>query len=109
MPPIRNRVVSRRFSLYQWKVIGVCMLLMLNSLHREYWVHPFNEDVHEKGEFFTTYPDLQKYAYKFFRTYWMSIHQFDALLHLLRPAIEKQNNNYQETISAEERLVIALR
>ena len=34
------------------------MLLMLNSLHREYWVHPFNEDVHEKGEFFTTYPDL---------------------------------------------------
>ena len=78
------------------------MPLMLNSLHREYWVHPFNEDVHEKGEFFTTYPDLCNYPHKFFRRYQMSICQFDALLHQLRPAIEKQSNNYRETISAEE-------
>ena len=39
----------------------------------------------------------------------MSIRQFDALLHQLRPAIEKQSNNTRETISAEERLVITLR
>ena len=109
MPPIRNRVVPRRFSPYQRKVIAVCMLLMLNSLHREYWVHPFNEDVHQKGEFFTTYPDLRKYPHKFFRTYRMSIRQFDALLHLIRPAIRKQSNNYRETISEEEQLVITLR
>ena len=94
MPPIRNSRVQRRFSPYQRKVIGVCFLLILNSLHREYWVHPFSQDVHEKGEFFTTYPDLRKYPYKFFRTYRMSVRQFDALLHLLRPAIEKQNNKF---------------
>ena len=82
------------------------MLLILNSLHREYWVHPFNEDVHEKGEFFTTYLDLQKYTHKFFRTYRMSIRQFDALLHLLHPAIEKQNNNY---LSRETRHNIEVR
>ena len=87
----------------------MCMLLMLNSLHREYCVHPFNEDVHQKGEFFTTYPDLHKYPHKFFRTYRMSIRQFDALLHLIRPTIQKQSNNYRETISEEERLVITLR
>ena len=109
MPPIRNRVVPRRFSPHQRRVIGVCLLLMLNSLNREYWVHPFNEDVHSKGEFFVTYPDLRKYPYKFFRTYRMSIAQFDALLHLMCPAIEKQTNNYRETISPEERLVIMLR
>ena len=85
------------------------MRLMLNSLDRKYWVHPFNEDVHEKGEFFATYPNLSKYPHMFFRTYRMSIHQFDALLHQLHPAIEKQNNNYHETISAKERLIITLR
>ena len=83
MPPICNNRVQCRFLPYQRKVIGVCFLLMLNSLHQEYWVHPFNQDVHEKGEFFTTYPDLRKYPQKFFRTYRMSIRQFDALLHLL--------------------------
>ena len=102
MLPIRNHVVPHHFSPYQRKVIAVCMLLMLNLLHREYWVHPFNEDVHQKGEFFTTYPDLCKYPHKFFRTYRMFIWQFDALLHLIRPAIRKQSNNYRETISEEE-------
>ena len=86
----------------------MCLLLGLNSLHREYWIHPFNEDVHTKGEFFTTYPDLRKYPEKFFRTYRMSICQFDTLLHHLRPVISKQDNNYHESIGAEERLVITL-
>ena len=79
MPPIQNCVVPCRFSPYQKRVIVVCMLLMLNSLHREYWVHPLNEDVHQKDEFFTTYPDLCKYPHKFFRTYSMSICQFDCV------------------------------
>ena len=102
MLPIWNRVVPCRFLPYQRKVIVVCMLLMLNSVHRDYWVHPFNEDVHTKDEFFVTYPDLRKYPYKFFRTYRMSIYQFDTLLHLIPPAIRKQSNNYRETISEEE-------
>ena len=102
MPPIRNRVVRRRFTDYQRRVLGVCLLLSLNSLHREYWIHPFNEDVHTKGEYFVTYPDLRKYPHKFFRTYQMSIWQFDALLHHVRPVIAKQDNNYRESIGAEE-------
>ena len=87
----------------------MCLLLGLNSLHREYWIHPFNEDVYTKGEFFTTYPDLRKYPEKLFRTYRMSIRQFDTLLHHLRPVISKQDNNYCESIGAEERLIITLR
>ena len=91
------------------RVLVVCLLLGLNSLHRQYWVHPFNEDVHLKGEFFSTYPDLHKYPQKFFRIYGMSVRQFDALLHHIRPVISKLDNNYRESIGAEERLVTTLR
>ena len=72
-------------------------------------MHPFCQEAATKGDFFLMYPDLRKYPAKFFHTYRMSIHQFDNLLHLLRPVIEKKINNYRETISAEERFVIALR
>ena len=37
------------------------------------------------------------------------LEQFDALLHLIRPVVSKQDNNYRESIGAEERLVITLR
>ena len=84
-------------------------MLLLTSGEKKLWVHPFNAEVHHKGEFFVTYPDLRKYGDKFFRTYRMSVDQFDNLLHLLRPVIEKNDNNYREIISAEERLVITLR
>ena len=66
-------------------------------------------DASTKGGFFLMYPNLRKYPAKFFCTYRMSIHQFDNLLHLLRPVISKQINNYHESISAEEWLVITLR
>ena len=62
-----------------------------------------------KGGVFFMYPDLRKYPAKFFCTYCMTIHQFDNLLHLLTPVISKQINNYCESISAEEQLVITLR
>ena len=108
MLPIRNRVGQRRFNPYQRRILGVCLLLLFNSPAKRQWVHPYNLDVHTKGEFFVIYPDLRKYSEKFFRTYRMSIHQFDNLLHLLRPEIQKNDNNYRESISAEERLVITL-
>ena len=62
-----------------------------------------------KGGFVLKYPDLRKYPAKFFRTYRITVHLFDNLLHLLTPVISKQINNYCESISAEERLVITLR
>ena len=72
-------------------------------------MHPYCTDASTKGEFFDIYPDLRKYPEKFFWTYHMSLHQFDNLLHLLRPVISRQITNYQETISPEEWLVITLR
>ena len=72
----------------------------MNLGQRQYWVHPFNLDVKTKGEYFIDFPDLRKYPVKFFRTYRMSVQQFDFLLDMLSETITKQNNNYRETISA---------
>ena len=109
MLPIQHRVVRHRFDAYEQRVLLVYLLLSTNWLERELWVHPFCREATAKGEFFLMYPDLRKYPAKFFCSYRMSIHQFDNLLHLLRPVISKQINNYCESISAEERLVITLR
>ena len=109
MLQIGNRHVARRFNANQRRVLLVYLLFTANWLDRELWVHPFCREAATKGEFFLMYLDLRKYPAKFFRTYHMSIRQFNNLLHLLRPVIEKKINNYHETISAEEWLVIALR
>ena len=106
---IANRRVACRLNANQRRVLLVYLLFTANWLERELWVHPFCREAATKGEFFLMYPDLRKYPAKFFRTYHMSIRQFDNLLHLLRPVIEKKINNYRESISAEEWLVIALR
>ena len=109
MPRIANRAVRHRFNANQRRVLLYYLLLTANWLERELWVHPFCREATTKGEFFLMYPDLRKYPAKFFRSYRMSIRQFDNLLHLLRPVITKEINNYRESISAEERLVITLR
>ena len=109
MPRIGNRVVRRRFTANQRRMLLLYFVLSANWLERELWVHPYCTDASTKGEFFVIYPDLRKYPEKFFRTYRMSLRQFDNLLHLLRPVISRQITNYRETISPEERLVITLR
>ena len=109
MPRIANRAVQCRFNANQRRVLLVYLLFTTNWLERELWVHPFCWEATAKGEFFLMYPDLRKYPAKFFRTYRMTVCQFDNLLHLLTPVISKQINNYRKSISAEEWLVITLR
>ena len=67
MLPIQNRMVQHGFNPYKRQVLGVCLLLLLNSDEKNLWVHPFNAEVHDKGKFFVTYPDLCKYGDKFFQ------------------------------------------
>ena len=109
MLPNRNRVGLNGFLPYQQRALALIALLLTNPYNREFWVHPFNTEVHSKGEFFVTYPDLRRYLLKFFQSYRMSIRQFDNLLHMVSPIITKQDNSYRETLSAEEKLVMTLR
>ena len=85
------------------------ILLTLQYENRDFWVHSINKDRHLKGEFFTLYKDLREYPDKFFRWYRMTIEQFDYILEKLRPVLQKDNNNYWDSISPEERLAIMLR
>ena len=73
MLPIWNIVALCGFTLYQRCVLAVVLLLNLNWVHRDYWVHPYNAEVHIKGEFFTDYQDLRKYPHRFFRSYRMTV------------------------------------
>ena len=109
MLPNRNRVGLSRFLPYQQRALALIALLLTNLYNRDFWVHPFNTKVHSKGEFFVTFPDLRRYPLKFFRSYRMSIRQFDNLLHMVSPIITKEDNNYRETLSAKEKLVMTLR
>ena len=106
---IANRHVAHRFNGNQQRVLLVYLLCTANWLERELWVHPFCREAATKGDFILIYPNLRKYPAKFFCTYHMSIRQFDNFLYLLRPVIEKKINNYCESISAEEQLIINLR
>ena len=72
------------------------------------WIHPLNNMCGEKGEFVIYYYDLRQYEDKFFGMYRMSVNKFDELLQMVTPLIERQPNNYRESISPEECLVIAL-
>ena len=107
------RLLTRRARLRnernKRRIIAVYFLLTLQYLERDFWVHPINENRYIKGEFYTLYQELRQYPEKFFRWYRMSMEQFDFLLGKLKPGLQKQNNNYRDSICAEERLVVTLR
>ena len=109
MPRLLTRHARLRNEQKKRRVIAVYFLLTLQYLERDFWVHPINENRHLKGEFFTLYQELRQYPDKFFRWYRMSMDQFGFLLGKLRPCLQKQNNNYRESICPEERLVVTLR
>ena len=51
---------------------------------------------------------LRKHDNRFFGMYRMHVDQFDELLRMIKPDLEKMDTNYREAISAEERLIITL-
>lgn len=72
-------------------------------------MHEINLDRTKYGEFHTLMPQLRKHENRFYDYFRMSIQCFDELLSLIKTDITKQDTNYRDAISAEERLVIALR
>ena len=85
------------------------VLLQMQLMPREIWVHPLNAERVEKGEFYTLYPDLRHYPKKFFKIYRMNIYKFDNLLERIGPRLMEGETNYRASISAEQQLVLTLR
>ena len=70
------------------------MVIQMQFLIREVWVHPLNTTRTGKGEFYTLYPDLQHYPKKFFGVFPMDQNQFGNLLQRVAPRLLKQDTNY---------------
>ncbi len=76
---------------------------------RHWWVHPINRNCKTCGEFKDVVLELRKFSEQFHNYFWMSIQQFDDLLHQLLPLIKKQHTNYHRPVSPAERLAVCLR
>ena len=85
------------------------MVLQMQTIYRDLWVHPLNDLRNEKGEFYTLYADLRHFNPRFFRMYRMSVQKFDMLLAMLTPRLRKKSVNTWLTISPEHQLVLTFR
>ena len=79
------------------------------SKKRRLWVHEINEARSEYGEYHHLMPQLREDEEKFRDYFRMSSSTFDSLLEYIKEDITKQNTNFRNSISAEERLVVAIR
>src|SRR5436190_22554857 len=73
------------------------------------WVHDINKDRIQYGEYHTLMPALRKDENRFYIYFRMNFECFDLLLDLISEEIRKEDTNYREAISPEERLVVTLR
>ena len=90
------------------RVMIALMLLQMQLVVRDIWVHQLYNDRRIKGEFYVHYPDLKKYEDKFFGFYRMSVETFHGLLTLVHRQLTSPGTNYRKSISAEEKLVLTL-
>ena len=72
------------------------------------WVHPLNNMRIEKSEYFTLTLDLWQFDDRFYGMYRMHVPQFDDLVNLLMPELEKMTTNYHDPLSPQECLIITL-
>ena len=110
----RCRVLTRkarkqRIQRKRLRIFVLFTLWQMCQVERNIWVHPLNMERTAKGEFYTLYPDQQKYPDRFFENYRMSVQQFDYLLQLVILLIEGKYSNFRTPISPEQKLVLTLR
>lgn len=81
----------------------------MNTFRKKKWVHEINLERRQYGEYHTLMPQLRQDEKRFYIYFRMTSETFDELLDLIKDDIKKQDTNYRESISPEERLSIALR
>ena len=82
------------------------MVIQMQFMIREVWIHPLNTTRTGKGEFYALYPDLLHYPKKFCGVFRMDQNQFDNLLQRVAP---QQDMNYRASINPKQQLVVTLR
>ena len=87
----------------------IFILLEMQEVNRNYWVHTVNLLRPKKGEFYTLYPNLRHFNKKFVSMYRMDTNKFDELLKIGVPLIMKKFTYMRSPISTEQKLVLTLR
>jgi len=76
---------------------------------RRFWIHEVISRRGELGEHYRLVQELRHDPERFRRYFRMSTSQFDMLLDMIGPKIEKLDTNWRRSISPAERLAITLR
>lgn len=90
-------------------VAATAVLFALHHECRDYWVHPINQGRKEFGEFHVLWPQISIDDERCKMYLRMTRKEFNVLYDLLEPKLRKQNTNFREAISSEERLLLTLR
>jgi len=76
---------------------------------REYWEHPLCQERSDKGEHLKIDRMYHEFSEKFAEYTRMTPSEFDYLIELLKPDIQKRDTNYRKSIPVRIRLYITLR
>ena len=79
------------------------------ACQRRYWVHETIQGREALGEFHRLVSELRLDGERFHRYFRVSIQQFDELLRLVGPLIQKKNTNFRSAMSPAQRLAVTLR
>ncbi|XP_063043748.1 uncharacterized protein LOC134438093 [Engraulis encrasicolus] len=87
----------------------VLLCLERRKKKRDFWVHPLLQRRQQQGEYHNLVQELKLYAGRFKQYFRMSVSEFEALLLIVAPHLEKQRTNYRVPIDPEQRLAVCLR
>lgn len=90
-------------------VAATAVLFAVQSGFREHWIHPINESRNEHGAFYVLWPQIANDDERCKMYIRMTKKQFDMLYGLLGTKLKKQNTNFRDAISPEEKLLVCLR
>ena len=76
--------------------------------HRRFWVHPINQLRDSKGVFGNLVTELRDHPDRHMKYLRMSPENFDAILHMIRPLITKQDTVMRKSIQPAMKLAVTL-
>ncbi|RXN38386.1 ANTAGONIST OF LIKE HETEROCHROMATIN PROTEIN 1-like protein [Labeo rohita] len=91
-------------------VLALCLLRRRRQLlQKRLWVHPILRSRNERGEFHSLIQELHLDEDRHKEYFRLSTAEFDRLLTMVAPVIEKQDTTLRQAIGPAERLAICLR
>lgn len=93
----------------------VCCEIINNDSNKaketKMWMHPWRHSREDKGAAYALIPELLRFNDYFHYNNFMRMNelQFNFLLQLVSPFIQKQNTKFRKCIPPKERLIIAIR